>query len=251
MPAFWYRTQWLLTIPDQTDKTFFTKGKHEVHIVESWESPASWAQPQGGSSGGTTQPVGSTTRDIHAYSSAPEVELLVNGKSQGSKRIVPMKQGPGSYAEWLNVTWETGTITVNAKDATGKVVATDSRHTLGAAAKLDLTIDAPSKATGTGEALLLDGHDAALLRAAVVDSSGRCAILRHTLWRVFCVNSNEMKSACFLFVDPQNPAASWSTQKTTSRSEWSPVLDLCRVLTMVTSTATSLTMRRGTPPTTA
>ena len=35
-------------------------------------------------------------------------------------------------------------------DATGKVVATDTRHTLGAAAKLELTIDAPSKATGTG-----------------------------------------------------------------------------------------------------
>ena len=121
-----------------------------MHIVESWESPDSWAQPPGGSSGGTSQPAGSKTRDIHAYSSAPEAELLVNGKSLGSRSIVPMKQGPGSYAEWLNVTWETGTITVHAKDATGKVVATDTRHTLGAAAKLELTIDAPSKATGTG-----------------------------------------------------------------------------------------------------
>ena len=36
-----------------------------------------------------------------------------------------------------------------------KVVATDERHTLGKAAKLELSIDAPSKATGTGEAVLL------------------------------------------------------------------------------------------------
>jgi hypothetical protein len=28
--AFWYRTQWLLNIPDQSDKTFYTHGSHEV-----------------------------------------------------------------------------------------------------------------------------------------------------------------------------------------------------------------------------
>ena len=37
--SFWYRTQWLLTVPDGPDKTFPTSGKHEVRIVESWESP--------------------------------------------------------------------------------------------------------------------------------------------------------------------------------------------------------------------
>merc|ERR1712072_919464 len=34
-------------------------------------------------------------------------------------------------------------------------------------------MDAPSAQTGTGTALFLDGHDAALLRASVVDSEGR------------------------------------------------------------------------------
>jgi hypothetical protein len=163
--AFWYRVQWLLTIPDNPDKTFPTRGAHEVHIVESWESPDSWPAT-----------VGQKTRNIHVYTSAPSVELLANGKSQGSQKVLPMKQGPGSYAEFLNVSWEAGTITANAKDATGKVVATDERHTLGKAAKLDLTIDAPSKATGTGEAVLLDGHDAALLRASVVDEAGRVMV---------------------------------------------------------------------------
>ena len=37
--SFWYRTQWLLTVKDGPDKTFPTGGKHEVRIVESWESP--------------------------------------------------------------------------------------------------------------------------------------------------------------------------------------------------------------------
>ena len=42
-----------------------------------------------------------------------------------------------------------------------------------AAVGLELSIDVPSKATGTGEALLLDGQDAAMLRLSVVDSHGR------------------------------------------------------------------------------
>jgi hypothetical protein len=36
-----------------------------------------------------------------------------------------------------------------------------------------LTLDAPSKLTGTGTALLLDGHDAALVRATIRDAQGR------------------------------------------------------------------------------
>ena len=35
--SFWYRTQWLLTAADGTDKTFATQGAHQVYIVESWE----------------------------------------------------------------------------------------------------------------------------------------------------------------------------------------------------------------------
>lgn len=107
------------------------------------------------------------------YSNAPYIELLVNGKSQGSKTVVPMIQGPGSYAEWTAVPWEAGKLTAVAHDAKGSPLASMDRYTNGKPAQLQLSIDAPSKATGTGEALLLDGHDAALIRAAVVDGSGR------------------------------------------------------------------------------
>lgn len=159
--ALWYRTQWLLTIPDGPDKTFPTKGAHEVHLVESWESPDSFPSTQG-----------NKTRAIHAYSSAPSVELLVNGKSQGSKSVITMTKGAGSYAEWTAVPWEAGTLTAVAHDTAGKAVAQDVRKTNGKAAGLSLTIDAPSQATGTGSAVVLDGHDAALLRASVVDAAG-------------------------------------------------------------------------------
>lgn len=69
--------------------------------------------------------------------------------------------------------WVPGKLTAVARDSAGKVVATMERHTNGKAAKLELSIDAPAAATGTGTAVLLDGHDAALLRASVVDDNGR------------------------------------------------------------------------------
>jgi hypothetical protein len=158
--------QWLTTIPDGPDKTFYTHGKQEVHLVESWESPDSFPSTKG-----------KKTRDIHAYSSAPSVELMVNGKSQGIKPVTAMKSGPGSYAEFLAVPWEAGTITAIAKDAGGKAVAVTNRTTNGKASELKLTMDVPSKLTGTGDSLLADGDDVALLRATIIDSNGHRVVL--------------------------------------------------------------------------
>ena len=69
--------------------------------------------------------------------------------------------------------WEKGTLTAIARDHTGTAVANTARHTNGKPSALTLSVDAPSAATGTGNALLLDGQDAALLRASVVDENGR------------------------------------------------------------------------------
>lgn len=137
-------------------------GAHEVHLVESWESPDAFPHTKG-----------NRTRQIHAYTSAPYVELLVNGKSQGARAVTRMRDGPGSYAEWNDVPWEAGKLSAVAHDASGTAVATTARHTNGAPTALQLSVDAPSVATGTGSALLLDGQDCALLRAAVIDGSGR------------------------------------------------------------------------------
>jgi len=62
------------------------------------------------------------------------------------------------------------------------VVALDEKklpvtwHTVvapGAATTLQLSVDVPSPATGTGSRLILDGNDAGLIRAALVDDNGR------------------------------------------------------------------------------
>lgn len=155
--AFWYRMQWLYSVPDGPDKPFATGGMQEVHLVESWEEPGKSMK---------------NARSIHAYTSAPNVELLVNGKSKGMRHVQPMIRGPGSYAEWVNVQWEPGSITAIARDDSGKELVRTERLTNGQASSLSLTIDSPSAATGTGTSLVPDGQDAALLRAAILDTAG-------------------------------------------------------------------------------
>jgi hypothetical protein len=93
LKAMWYRTQWLLQIKDGPDKTFATNNSYEVHLVESWEPPSAYSPDPNTNS--------SSVRWIHAYTNADAVELLVNGKSQGTRSVIPMIQGPGSYAEWV------------------------------------------------------------------------------------------------------------------------------------------------------
>jgi hypothetical protein len=101
------------------------------------------------------------------YSSGSTVELLVNGASMGEQSNVEWM----GWTEW-NTTWTPGNVTAVAKSASGKVVATHSRITAGAAVAIVLSLDAPSPSTATGQKLLLDGHDVALVRATVVDAHG-------------------------------------------------------------------------------
>ena len=161
--AYWYRAHWLHRIPDSSpDKTYATGENHLVHIVESWESPDTFP---------TTK--GNKTRDITAYADVGSIELFVNGASQGVRTPADPDHSSGnSWGEWKAVPWAPGNLTAVARDATGAVVATDTRLTCGKAVALRLTLDCPSAATGTGTSLVLDGQDAALLRAAVVDANG-------------------------------------------------------------------------------
>ena len=68
--------------------------------------------------------------------------------------VVKMTDGPGSYAEFLAMPWEAGNLTALAKDKAGQTVASTSRITNGHASKLTLTLDAPSRLTGTGESVV-------------------------------------------------------------------------------------------------
>ena len=125
-----------------------------AHIVERWAAPHS-----------------GTTRNIHVYSSAPYVSLLLNGAQIPG--VAVQRVDNFTWAQFNNVAYAAGNLTAVALAADGvTVLATASRQSFGAPAALRLSIDVPSPLTGTGNALYLDGGDVALLRAEVLDANG-------------------------------------------------------------------------------
>ena len=100
----------------------------------------------------------------------------------GGQRTVPAPPVPTPVAAFKNAT-----MTACADEACATVLA---RHTLFAPTarsegyRLQLTLDVPSKGTGTGGALLLDGRDTALVRAAVVDPAANNALVSNATDRI-------------------------------------------------------------------
>lgn len=120
---------------------------------------------------------GSVFEAVHVYSDLPTVELYVNGASRGQRSLVGPATMPTpsaqSWAEWNNLKWQSGNLTAVGRDSSGAVQATHTVMTSGVAAKIVLSLDAPSVRTGTGDALLLNGQDMGLVRATIVDASGQ------------------------------------------------------------------------------
>lgn len=108
---------------------------------------------------------------IQVFSDLPTIELFLNGKSIGTAPC-----SPGGFASFSLDEYVPGNLTaVGMAKYGGKVLASHTIITAGAPTAIVLSIDVPSKLTGTGSALVLDGHDTALIRATVVDSEGRVA----------------------------------------------------------------------------
>jgi beta-galactosidase len=93
-----------------------------VHILPHWTHPR--MQP------GTKIPV-------HVYSNSEEVELLLNGRSLGTKR--PGRTWNEMQCGWL-VPWEPGTLTAVARRS-GQEVARHQHQSAGAPAKLQINAD--------------------------------------------------------------------------------------------------------------
>jgi len=87
--------------------------------------------------------------------------------------------------QWASFTvpWSPGKISALALASDGVTpVGRHERFSWGPASKVILTLDAPTLATGTGEALYLDGTDVGLVRASIVDASGNlCADAVHNV----------------------------------------------------------------------
>lgn len=105
--------------------------------------------------------------DVQVFSDTPQVELVLNSRSLGIKPCPAFNN-----ANFENVKYAAGNLTAVGRDASGKELARHTILTAGPAAAIVLSLDTPSPTTGTGTALVLDGHDAALVRATVVDANG-------------------------------------------------------------------------------
>jgi beta-galactosidase len=95
---------------------------------------------------------------VWVHSNLDEVELFLNGKSQGSKKVEQLK-----HLEWA-VKYEPGTIEVRGSKG-GKVVLTDKRETTGKPASIKLTADRTE--------INADGEDVAVVRVESLDDQGR------------------------------------------------------------------------------
>lgn len=84
--------------------------------------------------------------------------------------VKPAVLGGDSFAEYV-VPYTRGNLTAVGRQGS-KVLSTHVVKTSGPAAAIKLTVDCPSPMTGTGEALILDGQDAGLVRATIVDVHG-------------------------------------------------------------------------------
>ena len=95
---------------------------------------------------------------VWLYSNLDEVELLVNGKSQGRQKVPHL-----GHVEW-KVRYEAGTIEAQGYKA-GKLALTEKRETTGPAAAIRLTADRTE--------IDADGEDVAMLKVEALDQAGR------------------------------------------------------------------------------
>src|SRR5258708_3042632 len=95
---------------------------------------------------------------VWVHSNLEEVELFLNGKSQGSKKVEQLK-----HLEWA-VKYGPGAIEARGSKG-GKVVFTEKRETTGKPETIKLTADRTE--------IDADGNDAAVIRVEVLDQDGR------------------------------------------------------------------------------
>jgi beta-galactosidase len=95
---------------------------------------------------------------VWVYSNLDEVELFMNGKSQGSQKVPRL-----GHVQW-SVRYEPGTIEARGSKG-GAVVLTEKRETTGQPVAIRLTTDRTE--------IDADGEDLAILTVEVLDSDGR------------------------------------------------------------------------------
>jgi hypothetical protein len=167
--AAWYRSWWLDHTAADADDRPAGYGRAPTHSCRIWNDR--WDAESGGdpssTAGGGAASVGAN-RTVRVATAEPFAELLLDGVSLGIKAVPTL--GTASFS----ASWKPGS-NLSAVCRASAQGAPSASHTIiapAAAVSLRLTVDVPNVATGTGTALLLNGQDAGVVRAEVVDAAG-------------------------------------------------------------------------------
>ena len=155
-----------------------------LHIVPHWTWP--------GREGEVTP--------VMVYTSLPEAELTVNGRSMGRRHRLSAAEADRAAAEgdslallrryrliWDDVPYEPGEITVTAYDDNGRAVASESVRTAGKPYALRLDTDC--------KVLQADGDDLAYVTVSVVDKDGNECPAENRLVRFYVKGSGSYRAA--------------------------------------------------------
>lgn len=212
-PPYYTATTSTATAAIANGRPFSTNGMVEVHIVESWESPNHWNETRGNTTRTIHAYSNAPFVELFANGLSRGKQSLVpmiegDGGTYGEWVGVPWKAGiltalarSENGTELARTTKETNTHSTSSSTsssstsssahttrvhghqiqgipatATATATSTNNNDRLSSSSSslsLSLSLDCPSPHTGTGNSLFLDGQDAALVRATVLDASGR------------------------------------------------------------------------------
>ena len=154
--GWWLRVWWLSRIHGSDAGRPPLPDTRTAYIVDGWQA--------GRMVNGSALP---RQRLVHVYTDAAWLRLELNGKQVAPPTAVP----PFGNAEF-RVSFAPGNLTAVALDARLRTLSVATVLTHGEAAAIRLLLDAPSPYSGTGEALVADGEDTAMVRAEVIDADG-------------------------------------------------------------------------------
>ena len=132
---YFYRSRW-------------NTGSSTLHVLPHW----TWPGMEG------------KNIPVMCYTSYPEAELFVNGKSQGRVKKDPTKLFSANRIKWMDVRYEPGELRVVAYDAHGRQAAEKVVHTAGEPARLELVPDR--------QQIKADGDDISFVTVRMLDADG-------------------------------------------------------------------------------
>jgi beta-galactosidase len=158
-PIGWERASWW------AEKPMVRIMRRVTEVIDTSELPTmvgvAMPQPRGPGALADWNPENRKPHDeaVEVYSNAVNVELVLNGRSLGSKP----RPADDSARRW-DVPFAAGTIRAVARDASGRVVGTDELRTAGAPAAIRLIAEAPAMGS--------DFDSLGFVRVEVVDAKG-------------------------------------------------------------------------------